>query len=210
MNDEMLERIAKAVLEGDASLAVSFCEEAAREGIAPQAIVAEGLTPGARKAGELFDICQYFLPELLLSADAMGRGIEALLPSLKDAPGFGDRGTVVLGVVEGDVHEIGKDLVGAMLTAAGFRVVDLGCNVPAAGFLRAVEKESASVLALSTMMTTTLPAMRDTIEAARSLELPPEADLRIIVGGAPLSLRLAVDLGADAYAPSAAAAPSLL
>ena len=113
---------------------------------------------------------------------------------------------MVLGVVEGDVHEIGKNLVGVMLTAAGFRVVDLGCNVPAADFVRAVEEEGASALALSTMMTTTLPAMRDTVRAVLSLGARP----RIIVGGAPLSERVALDLGADAYAPNASAAPSLL
>lgn len=206
MSEDLLNLIAVKVLEGMSGEVKALCETAVRDGLDPQTIISQGLAPGVRKAGELYDRCEYFLPELLLSADALHTGIGFLLPSLKSSPGFGDKGTVVLGVVEGDVHEIGKNLVGVMLTASGFRVVDLGCNVPAVEFLAAVQAEGAAVLALSTMMTTTLPAMRSTVQQALALEPQP----RIIVGGAPLSERLAHDMGAAGYALNASLAPTLL
>jgi methanogenic corrinoid protein MtbC1 len=202
----MMDSIAAAVREGSESDALSLCQRAMSEGTPPREIIRVGLCRGMHAAGELYESNQYFLPELLLASEAMHAGIQALVPSLQSEDEAVERETVVLGVVEGDVHEIGKNLVGVMLEAEGYKVIDLGYDVSPHRFVDEAKKNGAQVLALSTMMTTTLPAMRATVELARGLDPRPT----IIVGGAPLSAAVAEDMGAEGYEDNAAKAPGLI
>lgn len=201
-----LEAIAAAVKRGADEEAVTLCEKALAAGLDAREVIKEGLSRGMHEAGELYERCEYFLPELLIASDAMHAGIQALVPALQKAGGADSAGTVVLGVVEGDVHEIGKNLVAVMLEADGYRVIDLGYDVAPERFMAELSNGGARILALSTMMTTTLPNMRLTVELARALDPRP----LIIVGGAPLSANVAADMGADGYEDNAAKVPGLL
>ena len=203
---EALDAIAAAVRLGAEEDTLSLCDKALGEGMQARVIVTEGLCRGMHEAGELYERNEYFLPELLLASEAMHAGIQVLVPFLQPAEEAVDGGTVVLGVVEGDVHEIGKNLVAVMLEAEGYKVVDLGCDVPPQRFMENIDSNRAKVLALSTMMTTALPAMRRTVELAQALTPRP----LIIVGGAPLSSAVADDMGADGYEDNAARVPGLI
>jgi dimethylamine corrinoid protein len=202
----LLKAIASAVKAGSEDDSVSLCRRALEAGIEPKEIIHEGLSRGMHEVGGLFESGEFFLPELLIAAEAMEAGISVLVPSMATAGDAGEKGTVVIGVVEGDVHEIGKNLVKVMLEADGYRVVDLGYDVAAPTFAEQVRSTNACVLALSTMMTTTLPNMRRTVELALDMEPKPV----VIVGGAPVSKELASDMGADGFALNAARAPELL
>ena len=204
--NEMLDAVAAAVRQGCEEEAVTLCEKAINEGMEAREIIREGLCRGMHEAGELYERHEYFLPELLLASEAMHAGISAVVPSLGQPEGAPEGITVVLGVVEGDVHEIGKNLVAVMLEAEGHRVVDLGYDVAPQRFVDEVKANGARVLALSTMMTTTIPNMRRTVELAKALATVPV----IVVGGAPLSDALACDLGADGFEDSAARVPGLI
>ncbi len=203
---EALENIAAAVRQGLDEEAVTLCNRALGEGVQAREIITGGLCRGMHEAGELYDRNEFFLPELLIASEAMHAGIQALVPSLQSAEETGNMETVVLGVVEGDVHEIGKNLVAVMLEAEGYRVVDLGYDVPAERFLEELRNSGARVLALSTMMTTTLPNMHATVGLAKNME--PKTS--IIVGGAPLSAAVAADMGADGYEDNATRVPALI
>ena len=204
--NEILDAIAAAVKTGSEQDTISRCEAALNQGMAAREIIKDGLCRGMHEVGELYERNEYFLPELLLSSEVMHAGIQVLVPSLRREDADGEKGTVVLGVVEGDVHEIGKNLVAVMLEADGYRVIDLGFDVPPRKFLDEVEAQGADVLALSTMMTTTLPNMRATVELARSLD----SRLPVVVGGAPLTGAVAEDMGADGFEDNAARVPSLI
>lgn len=193
---ERLAAIARTLAGQEPGRVVDLVEAAVGDGLSPDDVVRDGLADGLRALAARHDRHEIHLPELLLAVDAVRRALRRLPVAPATV------GTVVLGVVEGDVHQVGKDLVGALLAAEGWRVVDLGADVPAARFADAVIAEQAGVLALSTMMTTTLPAMQRTIALARSLPSPP----RIVVGGAPLTDAVARRLGADAYGEHAAVA----
>jgi methanogenic corrinoid protein MtbC1 len=202
----LVESIAAAVRDGSEEDAVSLCEQAVGEGISPQDILKEGLSKGMHEVGEQYERHELFLPEMLLSAEAMHAGLSALLPSLKSEDDPQQRETVVIGVVKGDVHEIGKNMVGVMLEVEGYEVVDLGYDVGAQKFLDEVKTTGAKVLALSTMMTTTLPNMRRTVELANALNPKP----LVIVGGAPLSEAVTDDMGAAGYEDNAAKVHTLI
>jgi dimethylamine corrinoid protein len=204
--NRVISAIADAVREGQTEEAVALCRQALKEETPPRQVIQDGLSAGMHEAGELFDKHEFFLPELLLAAEAMHAGIEVLIPSLKSMDDMAEGETVVLGVVEGDVHEIGKNLVGVMLEAEGYKIVDLGYDVPPQRFIEEIKERGAQVLALSTMMTTTLPNMRRTVEMAESLSPRP----LVIVGGAPISPALAEDMGAAGYEDNAAKAPGLV
>ncbi len=203
---DILKELAGKVVEGDEEGTVTLCKKALESGWSPQRVIREGLNQGMREAGALFDRSEIFLPELLLAVESVKAGIAALFPTSSSDMETSEKTKVVLGVVEGDVHEIGKNLVKAMLEAEGYQVIDLGFDVPPRNFLEAVSSNHAEVLALSTMMTTTLDSMRRTVEMARSLDTVP----LIVVGGAPLNQDIAKDLGADGYGENAARAPEVL
>jgi methanogenic corrinoid protein MtbC1 len=203
---EALQSIAAAVRQGLEEEAVALCDRALSEGLKAREIVSGGLCRGMHEAGELYERNEFFLPELLIASEAMYAGIQAVAPSLQAAGETMDGDKVVLGVIEGDVHEIGKNLVAVMLEAEGYSVIDLGYDVPPERFIEELRNSGARILALSTMMTTTLPGMRMTVSLAREME--PQAS--IIVGGAPLTAAVAADMGASGYCENAIGAPGLI
>lgn len=179
--------------------------ELVRDAIARQTpaveILNNGLLAGMARVGEQFRLREIFLPDVLLSARAMYAGLDLLKPLLAH-DGVPTAGRVVLGSVRGDLHDIGKNLVGIMLQGAGFEVVDLGHDVPPERFVDAAEEGGASVIGLSSLLTTTMPVMKDVVELVRARGLAGR--VRVIVGGAPVSEAWAREIGADAYGYDAA------
>jgi dimethylamine corrinoid protein len=204
--DQLLERLADAVLELDEELTKELAHQVLARGYDAWDAIENGLLLGIGKAGKLFDEEEYFVPEILIAADAMYAGLDILRPFIKNHDA-GPARRVVIGVVQGDTHDIGKNLVRIMLEAAGFEVHDLGRDVPAARFVdRAIEVE-ADIIALSTLMTTTMEQMAEVI---RILDARKVRDrFKVIVGGSPLSQKFSDRIGADGYAPKAAAAVQL-
>lgn len=177
-------------------------KQAIDEKLNPETILNEGLVVGMDEVGRRFRENEYFVPDVLISAKAMKTGSDQLKPLLAES-GAKPRGTVLIGTVEGDMHDIGKNLVGMMLEGAGFRVVDLGVNVSADKFKAAMkENHEASIIALSALLTTTMVNMRKTIEAVKA----ENAKMKFMVGGAPVTDSFAKEIGADGYAPDASRA----
>jgi dimethylamine corrinoid protein len=199
VEDVILERLARSIVAMDADEAAGAARAALEMGIDAYRAVEEGLMKGMAAVGQLYESYEYFVPELLLAGDAMNAALEVLKPHLRVARA--GRGTVVLGVVKGDTHDIGKNLVHTMLEAAGFEVVDLGKDVPPERFVEAARQHGASVIGVSALMTSTMQGMKDVVDL-----LPPkdgERGVRLVVGGAPLSAEFAAAIGADAYSPNA-------
>lgn len=198
-----LEIIAKSVIEGGEEEVKKLVQQAITEGMALDKLLSEGLIAGMNVVGEQMRKHEMFIPEVLRSAKAMSAGMDLMTPLLiKGELSLGTK--IVLGTVKGDVHDIGKNLVGMMFKGAGFQVVDLGVDVPAERFVQAVVEHKAEVLAMSALLTTTMPVMRNTIEALQDVDL--QEKVKVIVGGAPLSLEYANKIGADGYARDAARA----
>jgi dimethylamine corrinoid protein len=195
----LLERLAQAVVAMNVREAEKAARMALELGVDAYRAVDEGLMRGMAEVGRLFESYEYFVPELLLAGDAMNAALDVLKPQLRAAKDA--RGTVVLGVVRGDTHDIGKNLVRAMLEAAGFDVVDLGKDVPPERFLQAAQEHGAGVIGLSALMTSTMPGMKDVVDLLAAQD--DRRDVRVIVGGAPLSAAFAAAVGADAYSPTA-------
>jgi corrinoid protein of di/trimethylamine methyltransferase len=197
------EKLYDAILRGRHEDAVATTQQALADEVEPQSLIDEAMIPAMDEVGRRFEEEEYFVPELLLSARAMKHALELLRPHLVDR-GAEPAGRVVVGTVQGDLHDIGKNLVSAMLEGAGFDVVDLGTDVPPEDFAKAVKESNADLLGLSTLLTVTMPAMKKTIEA---LELAGiREQVKVLVGGAPLSWDYAKEIAADAYADNANAA----
>lgn len=199
---EKLIQLAGAVERGKRNDAKALTQELINEGIKPLDIVEQGLVPGMSAIGEKFKNNEVFVPEMLIAARAMKEAMSLLEPLLAQA-GIKPKHTVVIGTVQGDLHDIGKNLVAMMLKGANYGVVDLGTNVPPEKFVEALKEHNASVLALSALLTTTMPAMKTAVEAVRSAGL---TDVKIMVGGAPITEEFAREIGADGYSPDAASA----
>ncbi len=202
-----LSTLRDAVLKGDATAAVLAARQAMAEGADPLSIVTDGFTPALKEAGRLFQEGEYFVPELLVSARASQAIFDIVRPLLVTR-GVEPAGRVAIGTVRGDVHDIGKNLVMAMLEGGGFEVQDLGVDVPPERFISAVVKGQAQVIGLSALLTTTMPAMRTTIESLRAAGVRDR--ISIIVGGAPVTAEYATAIGADGYAENAASAVALV
>ena len=201
-----LQKLYDAVLNGDAKAAAAVTQAALAEGAEPAMLVAQYMIPAMTEAGRLFEAEEYFVPELLLSARAMKAAMGPVRPRL--AAGSGPLGgRVVIGTVKGDLHDIGKNLVAAMLEGGGFEVIDLGTNVSPEEFLQAASEKQANLIALSALLTVTMPAMRTTIEFLRQAGIRNR--LKVIVGGAPVTRQFAEEIGADGYGESAPAAVAL-
>jgi len=201
----MFERIREALLAGNRDEVDRFVEEALQSGIPAARILDSALIPGMERLGELFKNNEIFIPEVLISSRAMHAGLARLEPHLvreKVEP----RGVVVLGTVRGDLHDIGKNLVGMMLRGAGYRVVDLGADVPPERFVEAARAERPGVVGLSALLTTTMVHMKSVIDALRSAGL----GMPVVVGGAPLTGEYAAGIGAQGTAPDAASAVTLV
>lgn len=195
-----------AILNGDAKTTKSITEQALAAGIEPLKLVQEFMVPAMDEVGRRFECSEYFVPELLLSARAMKAALELIRPLLI-ASGVQPTGRVVVGTVKGDLHDIGKNLVAAMLEGGGYEVVDLGVNVSPEQFVAAVKEKGAQIVALSALLTTTMPAMKSTVEALKQAGVRDR--VKVLVGGAPISQRFADEIGADGYAESAAGAVPL-
>jgi len=201
-----LDQLYQAVLSGDAAAARSVTERALAEGVDPLELVNKGMVPAMAEAGRRFECDEYFVPELLISARAMKTALELLRPLLS-ARGAAGAGRVVIGTVQGDMHDIGKNLVAALLEGAGFEVTDLGVNVPPEKFIAAVKERDAQLVAISALLTTTMPAMKTTINALRQAGV--RGQVKVLVGGAPLTQRYADEIGADGFSDNAAGAVTL-
>lgn len=201
-----LQDLHDAILKGDAKTAKSVTEQALTSGVEPLKLVQEFMVPAMGEVGRRFECEEYFVPELLLSARAMKGALELIRPRLV-ASGVPPTGRVVVGTVKGDLHDIGKNLVAAMLEGGGYEVVDLGVNVTPEQFVAAVKEKGAQIVALSALLTTTMPAMKSTVEALKQAGVRDQ--VKVLIGGAPISQRFADEIGADGYAESAAGAVGL-
>ena len=197
------DQLYEAVLTGDAAAARSVTERALAEGVDALELVNKSMVPAMAEAGRRFECNEYFVPELLIAARAMKTSLELLRPLLT-ACGAGRVGRVAIGTVKGDMHDIGKNLVAALLEGGGFEVIDLGVNVPPEKFIEAIKEKKAQIVAISALLTTTMPAMKSTIDALRQAGV--RAQVKVLVGGAPLTQRYADEIGADGYSDNAAGA----
>jgi corrinoid protein of di/trimethylamine methyltransferase len=195
-----------AVLNGDVKTAKAVTEQALRDGVEPMKLIQEYMMPAMGEVGRRFECSEYFVPELLLSARAMKGALELLRPLLVKG-GAQPTGRVVVGTVKGDLHDIGKNLVAAMLEGGGFEVMDIGVNVTPDQFVNAVKQKKPHILALSALLTTTMAAMKDTIEALKKAGVRDQ--VKVLVGGAPITQRFADEIGADGYGETAAGVASL-
>jgi 5-methyltetrahydrofolate--homocysteine methyltransferase len=196
----------QALVEGDDRAVVELTRHALDEGHSAETVLNNALIDGMERVGELFEQGEYFVPELLLAARAMQGAMEVLRPLLA-ASDYQPMGKVVMGTVQGDLHDIGKKLVAMMLEGSGFEVIDLGADVAPERFVEAVEESGAQLVGLSALLTTTLPSMEATVSALRETELPTQ--VKVMIGGAPVSSTFARDIGADGYAPDASSAVAL-
>lgn len=201
--EDILKDLADGVLNLDEELAVSASHEAVAAGLDAFDAISNGLVVGMDRAGELYDEEEYFVPELLICSDAMYAGLEVLRPHLK-AEDVTRKVPCVIGVVEGDTHDIGKNLVKIMLDVAGFEMHDLGRNVPLADFIEKAKEVDAKLICLSTLMTTTMDGMSSVIEMLKEEGIRDR--FKVLVGGGPISRAFAERIGADGYADNAAGA----
>ena len=201
-----LSNLRNAVIEGDVAAAVSAARKALDDGVQPLDLIGQGVGPAMAEVGKLFEEGECFVPELLMAARAT-KGIFQILRPLLAQTGAKPMAHVVLGTVQGDLHDIGKNLVAAMLEGGGFEVTDLGVDVPPEEFIAAVKKRSVQIVGLSALLTTTMPAMKTTIEAFRAAGIREQ--IKIMVGGAPVTKTYAESIGADGYGETAAASVDL-
>jgi len=208
MSSQLLEQITAAVVEGDPDATVSGTREALAAGLEPLRIINEGLVPGMRTVGDKYSSGEYFLPNLIVSAAGMKQAMALLEPELKARrETVKSAGTVVIGTVRGDIHEIGKSLVATMLSANGFEVHDLGVDVSAERFVDTVRETGAGLVGLSALLTTTMMGQKKVIEELERAGL--RGGVKVMVGGAPVSQAFAETIGADGYAQDAVAAVEL-
>ncbi|MDD3839283.1 MAG: corrinoid protein [Clostridia bacterium] len=198
--------IADALKSGNAPRVKELTESALKEGVVPEDIVNKALIVGMGEIGELFKNNEVYVPEVLIAARAMNTGLEVLKPLLAERD-VKPVGTVVIATVKGDLHDIGKNLVAMMLKGAGFEVKDLGIDVSPEKFVDAVKDTGADILAMSALLTTTMPAMKETIEAVKEAGMRDK--VKIMVGGAPVTQNFADEIGADGYSADAASAAEL-
>ena len=210
MDTELFETMKNAVLGGDENLAADLAKSALEKDMDLSKVMNEGFLKGIQEAGDLYQAGDYFLPELVCSADAMKVALEILAPALKNASGdiVTTRGKVVLATVQGDVHDIGKMIVGAMLTAAGYEIHDLGSDVPNEKVIEAVKESNPDILGLSALLTTTMEEQKNIINTLVQNNL--RDDLKVIVGGAPVSAKWAEMIHADGYSDNAMDAVKLV
>lgn len=210
MSDEtargLLEALRQAVIDGQAAAAAAATERALAEGLAPRTLVDDALIPAMDEAGRLFQLGEFFVPELLVAARALKASQALITPLLAGSP-TGIRGRVAMGTVKGDMHDIGKNLVAALLQGGGFEVIDLGSDVPPERFVAAVTDQRAGVIGLSALLTTTMLQMKATLRALEDSGV--RGSVKVMIGGAPVTQRFADEIGADGYADNAAAALAL-
>jgi dimethylamine corrinoid protein len=206
--NELFKALSDAVVGMDEDTTRQLATQAVERGIDACTAIERGLVDGMGRAGELFESEEYFIPELLLCSDAMYAGLNILRPHLRVEDASQRRFKVVIGVVEGDTHDIGKNLVKIMLEASGFNIIDLGRDIPPQRFVDTAVAENADIIALSTLMTTTMDAMAEVVETLQKTNLRER--FKVIVGGGPISSAFADRIHADGYANSAPNAVKLV
>ncbi|KAF0108065.1 MAG: methyltransferase cognate corrinoid protein [Anaerolineaceae bacterium] len=203
---QTLEKIFTAILDGEQAAVTENVPAALEAGLSPETVLKEGLVAAMTEVGRRFEAGEYFVPEMLAAARAMQGGLKLLKPRLVQA-GVRAAGKILLGTVAGDMHDIGKTLVGMMLEGAGFEVVDLGTDVKPEAFAEAVREHQPDIVGLSSLLTTTMPGMIFTVQALTEAGL--RGQVKVMVGGAPVTAAFAQTIGADGYAPDASAAVKL-
>ena len=209
VDSDILNGLRQAIIDGDADVVRRLSQQALDSGMDPMQAINDGLIPGITEVGRLFERKEYFLPELMMAADAMKKGMIILEAAI--GAGGGKRqtlATVVLGTVKGDIHDIGKSIVGTLLSAHGFNVVDLGVDVPVERFMENLQKHEAQVLAMSSLLPTTMPYMKRVIDELTARGLRDK--VKVIVGGAPVTPEYARQIGADGYGDDAIGAVRVL
>jgi len=203
---EDLKKLSEAIIVGNAKLAREVTDKAIAEGVDPQKLVQEYMIPAMDDVGQKFEANEYFVPELLIAARAMKACLEVLRPLLAKK-GAKPAGRVVIGTVKGDLHDIGKNLVAAMLEGAGFDVIDLGVDVPPEKFLAAIKEKDATLLAMSALLTTTMHSMKAAIDVLNSSGM--RKTVKVMIGGAPVTQKYADEIGADGFSNNANGAVAL-
>ncbi len=195
----VLDELKNAIISGNREKAKQLTQQALSEGLEPKKIVVEGISAAMEVVGEKFRANEFFVPELLIAQRAMKESLSMMAGAPVD-----HIGTVVIGTVKGDLHDIGKNLVSAMLEGAGFKVIDLGVDVSPDQFVKVASENSAHLIAMSALLTTTMGSMRDTVRALDKAGM--KGKTRVIIGGAPVTQSYADEISADGYAPDAASA----
>jgi 5-methyltetrahydrofolate--homocysteine methyltransferase len=195
-----------AILTGNAKKADQVTKAALEAGADPSELLGKYMVPAMDEVGKRFECNEYFVPELLIAARAMKTALALLTPKLA-AQGAKAAGRVVIGTVQGDLHDIGKNLVASMLEGGGFEVIDLGVDVPAQKFVEAAKEQEGTIIAMSALLTTTMTQMKSVVQALRDAGLRDR--VRVIIGGAPITQQYADEIGADGYSDNASAAVGL-
>lgn len=200
--EEFLSKLENSIIQGDKDKAESLAKEAVEKQLDLNEVIEKGYVPGIQKVGELWEKGEYFLPELITSAECMKAAMGVLQPELEKAQiETRSRGKIIIGTVEGDIHDIGKNLVSSMLSANGFDVIDLGADVKLEMFIEKAEEENADFICLSALLTTTMVGQKRLVEMLKDKNLSDQ--FKVMVGGAPVNQKWADDIGADGYAENA-------
>jgi corrinoid protein of di/trimethylamine methyltransferase len=201
-----LQQLYDAVLDGDARTAVDVTKRAIAEDVDPLELISGTMVPAMDEVGRRYEAEEYFVPELLLAARAMKGSMELIRPLLAER-GAQPTGRVAIGTVQGDLHDIGKNLVASLLEGGGFEVIDLGADVAPERFIEAIRERGAKIVCLSALLTVTMPSMRSTIEALKAAGVRDQ--VKVLIGGAPVTQEYADEIGADGYGENASVAVAL-
>ena len=201
-----LKELYEAVVSGNAKATQAITQQALADGVDPLKLVNEYMVPAMDEVGRRFEANEYFVPELLISARAMKASLELIRPLLV-ARGDKPVGRVAIGTVKGDLHDIGKNLVASLLEGGGFEVIDLGVNVTPEKFIETVNAKQANIIAMSALLTTTMPSMKTTIDALKQAGV--RSKVKVLIGGAPITQKYADEIGADGYSENAVGAVAL-
>jgi corrinoid protein of di/trimethylamine methyltransferase len=201
-----LKELYEAVVSGNAKATQALTQQALADGVDPLKLVNEYMVPAMDEVGRRFEANEYFVPELLISARAMKASLELIRPILT-ARGDKPVGRVAIGTVKGDLHDIGKNLVASLLEGGGFEVIDLGVNVTPEKFIETVNAKQANIIAMSALLTTTMPSMKTTIDALKQAGV--RGKVKVLIGGAPITQKYADEIGADGYSENAVGAVAL-
>ncbi len=201
-----LNKLRETIIRGDAKASQAITQQALAEGVDPLLLVNNYMIPAMDEVGRRFECSEYFVPELLISARAMKSALDLIRPLLT-ARGEQPVGRVAIGTVKGDLHDIGKNLVASLLEGGGFEVIDLGVNVSPEKFIATIKEKNANIIAMSALLTTTMPSMRTTIEALKQAGVRDK--VKVLIGGAPITQKYADEIGADGYSETAVGAVAL-
>ncbi len=207
MSDDMYKKLAQAVIDGEEEDVVNLAKQALDQNLDPLACITNGLTKGISRVGELFGSGEYYLPELIISSEVMKAAMEILEPALEGGQQVEVVARVVIGTVKGDLHEIGKTLVATMLSANGFKVTDIGVDKSAEEFISAIKENDATIVGASALLTTTMLQQEQLIKSIKEAGLGDQ--VKVMVGGAPVSKKYAEQIGADGFAENAISAVDL-